>query len=203
MIRIGVELNHVVRDVNRQIAKYYAKANGKEFDSDEFDSGVDVFENYARFEEKMDKHDFLYIDYPYEVFGCAPVMDKGLAVRITTWLKELENIEDDEVQVFFYSLDEGELTIQSTYFFLSKIGTRVRKIIFPKDARELINECDVIVSARREIFESDDFKGLTKVLIRRKFNEKCENYADYAYDTLTDFINDGEFVTKLLEEDKD
>ena len=104
MITIGIELNHVVRDINKQIVKYYAK-----------------------FESKHARNNFLYIDYPYEIFGCASTVEKNLSTKITSWLSDIENIEDEDIRIAFYSLDEEALTIQSTYFFLSKIGTRVRK----------------------------------------------------------------------------
>ena len=44
MLTIGVELNHVVRNINKQILKYYAKEFDPSMDWEELDENVDVFE---------------------------------------------------------------------------------------------------------------------------------------------------------------
>ena len=79
MIKIGIELNGVVRNVNKQILKYYQKDINPSLDLDETDEKDDVFK-YAKFESLTDKNDFIYIDYPYEIFGCANTAEKKLAV---------------------------------------------------------------------------------------------------------------------------
>lgn len=197
MKTIGIELNHVVRNINKQILRYYQKGVDPSLDIDDLDDRTDVFEKYAKFDSKMAKYNFTYIDYPYELFGCAPTMEKGLSAKITMWLSEITNIEDDEVRVIFYSMNEEELTIQSTYFFLSKIGTRVRKVIFPRKVSEVWDECDVVVTANPALFEDDsDNKGKI-VLINRDFNEKYKEKAFLNYDNLSEIIDDNDFFKKI------
>ena len=65
-------------------------------------------------------------------------MSKELPSLLNNWLSELTNYEEDDVEISFFSLNEEALTIQSSYFFLSKIGTRVRKIVFPKNIEEMV-----------------------------------------------------------------
>ena len=48
-------------------------------------------------------------------------MDKELAPWITKYLVDLSNYEEDDVELFFFSMNEESLTIQSSFFFLSKI----------------------------------------------------------------------------------
>jgi hypothetical protein len=197
MLTIGVELNHVVRNINRQILKYYAKEFDPSMDWEELDDKVDVIEKYTNFKSKFEKNNFIYIDYPYEIFGCANTMEKKLAVRITNWLSDITNIEDEDIRIIFYSLDEDALTIQSTYFFLSKIGAIVRKVIFPKTIDELWEECDAVITARNEFFERETPEGKKVILINRDFNKEHKDEAFLNYDNLSDVIDDNNFFNKI------
>jgi hypothetical protein len=197
MITIGVELNHVVRNINKQIVKYYAKEYAPDVDPDDIDDREDVLKTFAKFDSKYERNNFLFIDYPYEIFGCASTMEKKLAVKITNWLTDISNIEDEDIRIIFYSLNEEALTIQSTFFFLSKIGTRVRKVIFPKTIEEVWDECDVVITARDEFFEKEIPEGKKVVLINRPFNKDCKDKAFLNYDNLSEIITDEEFFSKL------
>lgn len=197
MIKIAIELNHVLRNVNKQILKYYQKDINPELDLDGVDEKDDVFK-YADFDSKRSRNEFIYIDYPYEIFGCAKTMTKNLPTEMNNWLSELTNYEDDEVYVYFYSLEEEALTIQSTYFFLSKIGTRVRKVVFPQNIDELKGECDVIITANNEVIErfAGD-KDVYKILINRPTNADSKEKADKNYDSLSDVLGDDELLNTL------
>jgi hypothetical protein len=197
MITIGVELNHVVRNINKQIVKYYTKEYAPDVDPDDIDDREDVLKTFAKFDSKYERNNFLFIDYPYEIFGCASTMEKKLAVKITNWLTDISNIEDEDIRIIFYSLNEEALTIQSTFFFLSKIGTRVRKVIFPKTIEEVWDECDVVITARDEFFEKEIPEGKKVVLINRPFNKDCKDKAFLNYDNLSEIITDEEFFSKL------
>ena len=200
MLTIGVELNHVVRNINKQILKYYAKEFDPSMEWEEMDDKCDVFDKYCKFKSKYEKNNFIYIDYPYEIFGCANTAEKKLAVKITNWLSEITNIEDEDIRIIFYSLDEDAITIQSSFFFLSKIGARVRKVIFPKTINEVWEECDVVITARNQFFEEEIPEGKKVVLINREFNEKNKDKAFLNYDNLSEVIEDNNFFNKLKNE---
>ena len=197
MITIGVELNHVVRNINKQIIKYYAKEYAPDVDLDDIDDREDVLKTFAKFDSKYERNNFIFIDYPYEIFGCANTMEKKLAVKITNWLTDISNIEDEDIRIIFYSMNEEAITIQSTFFFLSKIGTRVRKVSFPKSIEEVWEECDVVITARDEFFEKEIPEGKKVVLINRPFNKDCKDKAFLNYDNLSEIITDEEFFNKL------
>jgi len=197
MITIGIELNHVVRNINKQIVKYYAKEYAPDVDPDDIDDRDDVLKTFAKFNSNYERNNFLFIDYPYEIFGCANTMEKKLAVKITNWLTDISNIEDEDIRIIFYSMNEEAITIQSTFFFLSKIGTRVRKVIFPKSIEEVWEECDVVITARDEFFEKEIPEGKKVVLINRPFNKDCKDKAFLNYDNLSEIITDEEFFNKL------
>lgn len=193
---IGIELNHVVRNINGQMLKYYAKDIDPSIDIEEINDKEDVLEKYLKFPSKHDKNEFIYIDYPYEIFGCAKTMEKNLPTSITNWLSDISDIEDKEIKIIFYSLGEEALTIQSSYFFLSRIGTRVREVIFPTDLNEVWDKCDTVITANKSMVESKP-QGKKVVLIKRPFNEGCETSSNLVYESLTDIINDKDFFEKL------
>lgn len=192
MIRIGIELNHVVRNLNKQVIKYYCRDVDPSLDPDKFDYKDDVFKIF-KFDDERAKNDFIYIDYPYELFGCAKAMDGDLPREMNKWLYEITNYEDDEVEVFYYSMGEDSLTIQSSYFFLSKIGTRVRKVLFPLHFSEVLDNADVIVSAsEKSLYEAE---GKYRIKIKNNFNG--DGKADAEYDSLIDMMKDEELLNKL------
>ena len=196
MITIGIELNHVVRNINKQILKYYAKAFDPSMEWEEIDDKDDAFK-HVKFKSNYEKSNFIFIDYPFEIFGCADTVEKKLAVKLTTWLNDISNIEDEDIRIIFYSLNEEAITIQSTFFFLSKIGTRVRKVIFPKSIEEVWEECDVVITARDEFFEKEIPNDKKVVLINRPFNEEYKDKAFLNYDNLSEIISDEEFFKKI------
>jgi hypothetical protein len=199
MIRIGIELNDVVRNINKQILKYYQKDIDQSLDLDEVDEKDDVFK-YAKFDSNKSRNEFIYIDYPYEIFGCAKTMTKDLQVEMNNWLSELTNYEDDNVEIYFYGLNEESLTIQSSYFFLSKIGTRVRKVIFPRDLNDLTKDTDVIVTANKKVVDFlDGKKGIYSILINNNINSECKDKTNANYDSLSDVIKDEGLLNTLHE----
>ena len=108
-------------------------------------------------------------------------------------------MEYENSRIICYSLDEVALTIQSSYFFLSKIGSRVRKVIFPTNLDEVWEECDAVITARNEFFEKEKPEGKKIVLINREFNEQHKDKADLNYDSLSDIITDNNFFNKVKE----
>lgn len=200
MLTIGIELNHVVRDINRQIIKYYDKAYNKGWDLDEIDTDDNVYKHIS-FNSKKENNDFFFIDYPYEIYGCAETCERSLAVKINNWLVDLEEIEDEDIRVVFYSMNEENIALQSTYFFLSKIGVRVRKMMFPKDMDEVWNECDVIVTANGEWLEDCVPQGKKVVLINKPFNDSVKEKAYANYDSLSEFIEDNNFLSTILKDE--
>jgi hypothetical protein len=127
-------------------------------------------------------------------------MEKGLAAHLTNWINHLSDYEDEEIEVVLYSLYEAELTIQSTFFFLSKIGARVRKVFFPKTVKEVWDECDVVITASNQMFEEEIPEGKKIVLINREFNQENKDKAFSNYDNLSEVIADNNFLKQFYNE---
>ena len=195
-MKIGIELNNIVRDLNKQIIKYYKKDINQSFDDKNVNYNVTNVIDNIDFKSKKAKFEYMYVDYPYEIFGCAPTTHRNLAVTINNWLISLGNKEDDKYDVKLFSLKEEALSIQSTYYFLSKIGCRVREMFFPKDGIEMWDKCDVIITLNERIIDNKP-EGKVVVLINKDDNKNLQGKVDLHYDSLFDLISDSEFINKV------
>ena len=175
MARIGIDLNHVMRDINKQIVKYYKKDIDRALDDDKLDTNVtNIFKN-LNFKSKKDREKFLFEDYPFEVFGSAPLMEKDLSVRLNKLVVDLADKESEHTISFFSTKEKG-LSIQSTYFFLSKIGSRVREMLFPKSYKEVWENFDMIITSDIELVNE---KPEDKEVIFVKKNDTAANNKCY------------------------
>lgn len=198
MVTIAIELNHVIRDINKQLLKYYQRDYHPELDTDDIDvKNENVLDKYIKFDSKRERNQFIYIDYPFEIFGAAKAMDKNLARDITHWMEEMSNIEEEDFRVMYYSLDEDALSIQSSYFFLSKLGTRVRSVMFPKRIDELKGVCDVIITSNPNVISWAKDNGLQTVKIASN-GEKSDDKSIFNYGNMEEVINDDTFLDKVL-----
>jgi hypothetical protein len=201
-MKVGIELNNVVRDINSQVLKYYKKDIDKKFDTKSVDVKASSVVEQLPFETKKARQDFMYVDYPYEIYGCAKTIGQNLTVNLKKWEEDAQDNEifDDGFSVSYFSLMEEGLTIQSTYFFLSKTATRFRKMFMPKDGNEIWDEFDLVITANERIVAH---KPLDKkaVLIRTSDNKDADDWADLAYDSLQELIDDERFFDKLFAED--
>ena len=195
-MKIGIELNNIVRDLNKQIIKYYKKDINQSFDDKNVNYNVTNVIDSIDFKSKKAKFEYMYVDYPYEIFGCATTTHRNLAVTINNWLISLGNKEDDKYDVKLFSLKEEALSIQSTYYFLSKIGCRVREMFFPKDGVEMWDKCDVIITLNERIIDNKP-EGKVVVLINKDDNKNLQGKVDLHYDSLFDLISDTEFINKV------
>lgn len=199
MVRIGIELNGVLRNVNYQMCKYYAKDIDPLFTFDKKDIDNLNMKDTLKFNSKKEFNEFVYVNYPYEIFGCANVMQRGLQAQLTNWLAKLPDFEKEKFDVGTYSLNEEALTIQSTYFFLSKFGSRVRTMYFPESTEELWEKFDVIITCDPDVIRSVP-KGKRVIIIRRDNNKRYEKNAFACYDTMKELLEDTELLDKLCTE---
>ena len=108
---------------------------------------------------------------------------------------EHEN-EDDFEEIAFFSMGEEELTIQSTYFYLSKSGSRMRNMVFPLSVEEVWNRFDIVITTNKEIIKKKP-KGKIVILINKSDNKNLKSKSDYNYDNLETFLGDNETLTKI------
>lgn len=191
-MRIGIELNGIIRNINEQILDYYVKDFDKTFDKDKVKLNRVNFIKQIPFKSQKDVDKFMYVDYPYEVFGCAGTCSMHLPNTINTWHKK----NDKKIDLVVFSLMESGLSIQSTYFFLSKIGCKIREAFFPKKAHEIWNKCDVVITTNKDVVKSKP-KYKKVVLIEKNDNKYLVKKADLVYKNLDEVCNDKDFFKKI------
>lgn len=196
-IRLGIDLDHVIRDINRQIVKYYQRDIDESIDIDEVDYKDDVVKTVCHFGSKAEIIRFLYEDYPLEVFGHAGQVSRNLSRDLNQWLYDLTNQEEYDVDVFFFSTKEDALTIQSSYFFLAKIGSRVRKVYFPSTMAELATYGDVFITADSDVASSLKKDGKSVVFVKMNYNQGGEKHADWIINDFREFLDEENKLEKL------
>ena len=158
--------------------------------------GIWFFIDYLGFKGRKAKENFLYVDYPYEIFGCAKTMHRNTGVMLNNWLEELDNKGIGCESVSIFSLKEHALSIQSSYYFLSKIGCRVRDVFFPKDVKKVWDKCDVVITTNERVVRNKP-EGKQVILILTEDNEHLSSLCDRVYSSFTDILTDDDFLSKI------
>lgn len=200
-MKICITLDDVLRAKTKQFGKYYKKVKDPDIDLDELELTTDDLCELFKFENEKEYAKFLYNDFPFEIFGEAPVMESMLDKRLNLWLmKVTEDDEYDEnIDVIIANPFEYNTSIGNTCFFLSKIATRVRKFIFPSYSSEIWDSCDVLITASTKLLNNKP-QGKIAVKIEMPYNKDCES--DYTYEKLDGFLSDDKIIEELIEKTK-
>ena len=195
-MKICFTLDDVIRAKTRQFGKILAKSKG--LDEDAY-ADIEIETNNLcqvfGFEDTKEYNEFLYKDYPFEVFAEAPVMERMLDKRFNLWTLDVENKEGcEDIEFMFANPREFNASIGYTCFFLSQIATRIREFYFPKDSSDIWNKCDVLVTADPKLL-AEKPEGKKSVKIEAPYNKDSE--ADLTYESLSKLIEDEEFTEKL------
>ena len=185
---IAIDLNDVIRAYTRNFAKVYQKEYNRAFDESELEITTNDLSKIFPFDSKEEYKRFTYQDYPYELYGKCETVDKTTSTFLNKWL--------EEVEVMIVSPMEYGLTIQSSYFFLSKIGCRVRNVYFPTDSSTIWNKCDVLITANPRLLENKP-EGKKTIKIVTDYNK--ENTADFTYDNVVDFFSEPNNTLNLMQ----
>jgi hypothetical protein len=195
-MRLAIDLNDVIRDYSRNFVKYFKKGINHSFDEDDVDFYTNDMEQLLPFSSREQYRRFVYEDYPFALYGKCPIVDKNLGRDLNEWL-EFE-LPDEDIEVLFVSPMECDLTIQSSFSFLAKIGSRVREVYFPIDSSTVWDKCDVLITANPRFFNNIK-PGKMIVKINKDYNKECTSNFDY--DSLLDVIQDKNFVKKISNEE--
>jgi hypothetical protein len=187
MIKLAIDLNDVVRDFTHQFANYYKKEKDPTFDVDKLVYSEESIFGAFEFEDIEELNEFMFIDYPQEIFAFSKTVEDNTSPLFNIWLNKLQEYDGEQPKVSFIAPNEHNLAIQCTLYFLSKTGSRVREVIFPTSSKEIWDAYDVVITTNPIILKT---KPQDKVVIKinTEYNKSFE--ADYNYDKLTDFLND-------------
>ena len=195
-MKICFTLDDVIRAKTRQFGKILAKSRGQ--DESELENVEITTNNLCQvfgFESVQEYQEFLYKDYPFEVFAEAPVMERMLDKRFNLWTLDIENKEGcEDIEFMLANPFEFNASIGYTCFFLSQIATRIREFYFPKNSSDIWNKCDVLVTADPKLL-AEKPEGKKSVKIEAPYNKDSE--ADLTYESLAKLIEDEEFTEKI------
>ena len=119
-------------------------------------------------------------------------MSDGLMNHFNNFLSDIKDDEEHEIVLVSREIDKS---IPSTYFFLSKTGCKIDKIIFVKQNEEEWCDFDVLITANPIALENKP-EGKISVKVKSTYNTKTSS--DYEIESILDFINDHELREKIL-----
>ena len=160
-MEIYLSIDGVIRNTIQKFDYHYNEAylaDDVTFEEDNnFEYGVvepiqnDNLFNSHKFQSKEEFENFLFIEYPIEIFGHA-----GLSYSTT--FTDLHKLiyENPQHNFTLIGLDELGKTKPATLFFLSKNGFLGNNIKFSKTSNldELWNQCDIWVTDNKSVLDS-------------------------------------------------
>ena len=194
-MKIAIDLNDVVRDYSRNFVKYYKKGINHSFNEEDVEFYTNEMSILLPFQSDEQYRRFVYEDYAFELFSKCPPVEKNLPRDLNEWVEF--NLLDEDIEVMVVSPMECDLTIQSTYSFLAKIGLRVREVYFPIDSSTVWDKCDILITANPR-FLNNKKEGKKVIKINKEYNNECE--CDISYNSLYEIIRDENFIQKINEE---
>ena len=194
---IAIDLNDVVRDFSNNFVKYYIEGYDKNFDLSNFEFFTNDLSILFPFKSKASYNNFIYNDYAFELFGKCGVCSRGLEKELNLWTEQtLKDLDvDEDIDVIFVSPMEYGASIGNTYFFLSKIGTKVRNAYFPIDSLTIWDKCDVLITANPNLIANKP-DGKQVIKIKTEYNNEVS--ADYTFNSLSNFLTKEENTVKLF-----
>ena len=196
-MKIAIDLNDVIRDYSNNFVRYYIEGYDHEFDLTDFEFWSNDLSAVFPFKSKQSYYNFVYNDFAFELYGKCGTCTKNLPSEINDWTeKDIKDFDtDEEIQLMFVSPMEYGLSIGNTYFFLSKLGTKIREVYLPTDSLTIWDKCDVLITANPKLLESKP-EGKISVKIKADYNN--ENTADYTFKDMSSLIANKEFLGELL-----
>lgn len=127
--------------------------------------------NYYKFQSKEEFENFLFIDYPIEIFGHATQSYQGV-------INDLNNLiyQNKEYNFTLVGMDELGKAKPATLFFLSRHGclTNNIKFISSSDIEKNWKKCDLWITDDKRIVDSCP-KNKTVVKFKTQYNEYFTN----------------------------
>lgn len=199
-MKIAIDINDVVRDFSNNFVRYYIEGFNHEFNLDGFEFWTNDVSALFPFPSQKAFFNFIYNDYSYELYGKCPTCTKNLSAELNDWTeKTLKDLDTDkEIEIMFVSPMEYGLSIGNTYFFISKLGTKIREVYFPTDSLTIWDKCDVLITANPKLLEN---KPDGKISIKIKTEYNTESEADYTYNDLSSFLSDSKNIEKIIEQE--
>ena len=153
-MKIGVELNGVLRDtlkkIQQEYEKWYIENPFKEEDEDEFEykvlsdlTSLDI-KNHLTFKDENELYDFLYKEHTMEIFGHAGSVEPSGLLDFNDFYLDMR----DDHDILIVS-DEIGKSKPASLFFISKFGCLVETVKFYSEStiNSLWDSVDILLTA--------------------------------------------------------
>jgi hypothetical protein len=153
-MRIGVELNGVLRDtlkkIQQEYEKWYIENPFKEKEEDDFNyeviSDLDSLDilKHLKFRDENELYDFLYKEHTMEIFGHAGSVESSGLLDFNDFYLDMR----DEHDILIVS-DEIGKSKPASLFFISKFGCLVETVKFYSEPtiNSMWNSIDILLTA--------------------------------------------------------
>ena len=154
-MRIGVELNGVLRDTLKKIQDVYEKwyidnPYRDEEKKGEVFSDLNSFEisKHLKFEDETEVYNFLYKEYTMEIFGHAGSVENSSMMDFNDFYLDMRDNHD----IIIVS-DEIGKSKPASLFFISKFGCQVECVKFYSEStiNSLWNSIDILLTANPKL----------------------------------------------------
>jgi hypothetical protein len=195
-MRIGIEINGVLRDTLKKIQQEYEKwyiDNPFKDEKEEFEYGVisDVttlnLESHLKFKDKDELYDFLYRYHTMEIFGHAGSVEMSSMNDLNDFYTQLRDSHD----IIIVS-DEIGKSKPASLFFLSKFGCLVENVKFYSEVtiNSLWDSIDILLTANPNLLlNHPEDKIIIKYNTTYNSQINCEHEINCLKE-LTDKINE-------------
>lgn len=216
-MRIGIEINGVLRDTLEKFKQLYEKhlvdvdhemflgrtynmdysGNTEEtYNTNSFEYGIisDVnsldLMNHYKFQDKDELYSFMYEEYTMELFGHAPSTE----MNTFNLLNEIYYDLRDEYNLLIVS-DEIGKSKPASLFFLSKFGCLIEKILFYSEItkNQMWDEVDVLLTANPSLLNNVP-NNKTVIKFETVYNKDVQ--CDHKISTLSEFKLSLEKISK-------
>jgi hypothetical protein len=157
-MRIGIELNGVLRDtlkkIQQEYEKWYVENPFKEEGEDEFQyevisdlTSLDIL-SHLKFKDEDELYDFLYKEHTMEIFGHAGSVETSGMVDLNDFYLDVRDNHD----VIIVS-DEIGKSKPASLFFISKFGCLVESVKFYSEStiNSLWDSVDILLTANPKL----------------------------------------------------
>jgi hypothetical protein len=192
-MKISIDVNGVLRDtlgkVEQVYQKFFIEDYVKEEHEDDFEystnlpvTSIDLI-NHFTFPNKESLFDFLYVDFPMNIFGHAGSSENSTFHVLNDIYLDLRDEHDLNI-----ISDEIGKSKPATLFFLSKYGCQIETIKFYSTLTEnwVWENSDIIITSNPKLLEK---KVEGKVLVKYETTYNTDSYSDYTIKTLEEFKN--------------
>lgn len=181
-MRIGIDIDQVLRNFLGKFAEVYEKEMGKEPILPVVNE--DLLTHFPFDGGREEWNHFVYNEYVLELFGNSKELTKDAIHNTNKLAEKLKSMGHELILVS----KQYAKSKSATLFFLSKYACQVDQIIFVQDSTKKFDYVDIMVDDSSTVLNS---KPIGKISI--KFNQ------EYNKDTVADFsIND---IKELLDDD--